>query len=61
MRAAPHPLPMDDALPPVDIDALLTEIARYLAAVATFREAGYEPRWTRERRRVQIASQERSS
>ena len=36
---------MDDALPPVDIEALLGEIERYLAAVDAFREAGCEPCW----------------
>lgn len=52
---------MDDALPPVDIETLVTEIERYLAAVDAFREAGCEPRWRRERRPVHVASKERSS
>ena len=47
---------MDDALLPVDIEALVIEIERYLAAVDVFREAGCEPRWKRERRPVQAAS-----
>jgi len=28
-----------------DIDALIVEIGRYLAAVDAFRTAGYSPRW----------------
>lgn len=61
MRALPQARPMDDALPPVDIETLVTEIERYLAAVDAFREAGCEPRWRRERRPVHVASKERSS
>jgi hypothetical protein len=33
--------PMSD-----DLDALVSEIERYLAAVDVFREQGYEPRWS---------------
>lgn len=51
---------MDDALPPIDMEALVIEIERYLAAVDAFREAGCEPRWRRERRLVLIVSKERS-
>ncbi len=29
----------------IDSEALMAEMARYLAAVAAFREAGYEPSW----------------
>lgn len=32
---------------PFDIDMLITEIVRYLAAVDAFRAAGYAPRWAR--------------
>jgi hypothetical protein len=32
-------------LPDIDLDALLTEIARYLGAVEAFRAAGREPTW----------------
>ena len=51
---------MDDALPPVDIEVLVGEIERYLAAVDVFREAGCEPCWRRERRPGQIAAKERN-
>jgi hypothetical protein len=30
---------------PIDIDSLLAEIARYLAAVDAFRAAGCAPQW----------------
>jgi hypothetical protein len=30
------------------VDALAAEIERYLIAVETFREQGYEPRWSSE-------------
>jgi hypothetical protein len=32
----------------VDVEALVIEIQRYLAAVDAFRAAGCSPRWTRE-------------
>ena len=34
----------------IDADALLREIARYLAAVTAFRDAGCAPQWLPERR-----------
>ena len=33
----------------LDIEALVAEIQRYLAAVDAFRAAGCQPRWRRER------------
>jgi hypothetical protein len=60
VRTVRHARPMDDALPPVDIEALVGEIERYLAAVDAFREADCEPRWRRERRPVHIAAKETS-
>ena len=51
---------MDDALPPVDVEALVGEIERYLAAVDAFRETGCEPCWRQERRPVHVAATERS-
>jgi hypothetical protein len=32
----------------LDIDELMREIERYLAAIEAFREEGCEPRWARE-------------
>ena len=32
----------------IEVDTLLLEIHRYLAAVDAFRDADCEPRWTRE-------------
>lgn len=60
MRALPHAVAMDEALLPVDIETLMGEIQRYLAAIDVFRAAGCEPRWRGERRPVQIPSKERS-
>ncbi len=60
MRALPHARVMDDA-PKIDIEALLIEIGRYLAAVDAFRDAGCEPRWRRERRPVPSSLEERST
>ena len=40
--------PLSNALQPGDIEALLTEIARYLEAVELFRREGREPHWHRE-------------
>jgi hypothetical protein len=34
---------------PIDIEALLDEIRRYLAAVDAFRAAGCEPTWRADR------------
>jgi hypothetical protein len=34
-----------NGLPDIDLDALLDEIARYLAAVDAFRAAACEPTW----------------
>ena len=33
---------------PIDLAALVREIARYLAAVEAFRSAGHEPTWSPE-------------
>jgi hypothetical protein len=35
---------------PIDVEALVAEIQRYLAAVDAFRAAGCRVRWRRERR-----------
>jgi hypothetical protein len=37
------------ASPTLDVEALLREIRRYLAAVDEFRRLGHEPRWQPER------------
>ena len=45
MRAAPHAVRVLTEI--FDIETLIAEIERYLAAVEAFRAAGYEPRWAR--------------
>jgi hypothetical protein len=37
--------------PQFDLDELMTELCRYLAAVEAFRAEGHEPVWLREERR----------
>jgi hypothetical protein len=37
--------------PATEVEELLREIARYLAAVDEFRRQGHEPRWRREETR----------
>ena len=36
---------LSSAVESLDLDALIDEIGRYLAAIETFRREGYEPRW----------------
>ena len=50
----------DEALDLVDFDpeALVAEVARYLAAVALFREEGCEPEWAGEPLALAYASTE---
>jgi hypothetical protein len=49
---------MDEAMHAIELETLLLEIHRYLAAVDAFRDADCEPRWTREPRLVPIPSTE---
>jgi hypothetical protein len=50
MRGASDPFGMNERLTRIDIDALVAEIQRYLAAVDAFRAAGCPLRWRREPR-----------
>lgn len=51
---------MDEATHTIEVETLLLEIHRYLAAVDAFRVADCEPRWTREPRLVPIQSSNRT-